>query len=193
MTSKASDSQSRYDEVWRAKRPLLAKMFRDVTPALRHMRKRPATGRRMSLPVSARRFCVRINRGEADYIEPGRLLRDFLAKKLSEEEVATRINSELKARPLYWRLWTHYATSKRRVSKFGSRFVLDRGEIPEDPWRSLARLLGDGATLGRVRVCALETCPNLFWDMSAPGRRAYCSQKHKNLVNQRRSRQRRRR
>jgi hypothetical protein len=121
------------------------------------------------------------------YKDAGALLRTFLQGRIRAGDVCSEVNRQLANVAVVWELKAFNAGSPR--SRLGSRFVLERGEGASDAWRELAILLGHGATLGRMRVCALPTCGRLFYDASPPAKRSTCSAAHKHILASRRYRQ----
>lgn len=174
-----------------------AAAVRALGPALQAVERQVRTRRvllRWSLQLQgpATRFLRHVQQterartGGGDYREAGRLLREYLRGEIAEAEVCKRINRHLATEGAP--AWVLRPTGKRLAT--GGRFVLDWGSGWLGAWRDLARLLGDGATLGRLRVCALPSCGALFYDASPRGDRRACSQQHKAVLASRAYRQR---
>jgi predicted RNA-binding Zn ribbon-like protein len=108
---------------------------------------------------------------------------------MTEKDVCRELNKRLASLPATWEMTPLYRGKVQTRS--GPRFELDKGDGALDPWRHLAILLGDGATLGRLRVCALPECQRLFYDASPGARRRACFE-HKSRLNVREYRRRRR-
>ena len=121
------------------------------------------------------------------YRAAGALLRAYCGGRIREVGVCRAVNHQLAQVPVVWELKPLPRGSLR--SLLGPRFVLEKGEGASDAWRELAILLDHGATLGRMRVCALPTCGRLFYDASPPAKRRTCSAAHKHILASRRYRQ----
>lgn len=140
----------------------------------------------------ATRFLRHVKQAATDYRDAGRLLRRYLAGEIVEADVCKEINRHLATEGAP--AWILRPTGGRRGRlATGARFVLDWGSGWLGAWRELARLLGDGATLGRLRLCALPGCDRLFYDGSPRGDRRACNRRHGNVLASRAYRQRQRR
>ena len=157
-----------------------------------YRRKRVIQKLTLELAPVADSFCRRVNeaeRGEGPGLghkEVGKLLRACLRAELSAEQVCQAVNEQLRQRPRTWEL-TLLPSGRGRWP----RFELDKDGGATDAWLDLARLLGHGATLGRLRCCAYEPCNRLFFDRSPRGDRTGCTTKHKHDVASRTYRRRR--
>ena len=132
----------------------------------------------LALRSRAERFCLGVEElKRPDYWLAGAMLRCYCQGHLGEDELCRVLTQRLASSPRPpWELRPVY---RGQVSpRSGPRFELDRGDGALDPWRHLALLLEDGATLGRFRVCALPDCHRLFYDASPNALRRACSEQH---------------
>jgi predicted RNA-binding Zn ribbon-like protein len=104
---------------------------------------------------------------------------------MDEGDISRELNKRLALLPATWEMRPLYRGPRKSRKPSDLRFELDKGDGALDPWRQLAILLGDGATLRRLRVCAIAECERLFYDASPAAARRTCSKTHKNRLGQR--------
>ncbi len=187
--------------------PVSSAAVKEFGPALeqatkRLWRKRVLLRWSLALKPAATRFLRHVEQAERartkaaknqvatkDYRRAGALLRRYFRKEIEASEFCDEVNLHLGRSPVTWKLSPVYGG--RGARKMGPRFRLDRGEGWVNAWPELARLLSDGTTLERFKMCTVPECARLFYDASPPGQRTACSTQHKNILAARRYRQRR--